>query len=193
MACIPCLHQNLIYWLSPTAALEQSLRAIWDAASQAAVLILPQIKFNSQLSSCTSCFRSTVTETMEGPRVDFLPLTGLHEERELWYQQWPLAPIHLLGECRQISVNFSWFSNLQYSLRFWVLFGGGAGYLPPPSRKDTGVGGGWNIQGIPSQGLDPEWGLVERYQEIPTQSKDTGWESGWKMPGELPTQWKSTG
>jgi len=38
------LHQNLIYWLSPIAALEQSLRAIWDAASQAAVLILPQIK-----------------------------------------------------------------------------------------------------------------------------------------------------
>ena len=50
------LHQNLIYWLSPTAALEQSLRALWDAASWAAVLILPQIKFNSQLSSCTSVF-----------------------------------------------------------------------------------------------------------------------------------------
>ena len=41
------LHQNLIYWPSPTAALEQPLRAIWDAASQAAVLILPQIKLNS--------------------------------------------------------------------------------------------------------------------------------------------------
>ena len=40
----------------PTAALEQSLRAIWDAASQAAVLILPQIKLNSQFSSCTSFF-----------------------------------------------------------------------------------------------------------------------------------------
>ena len=33
-----------------------SLRAIWDAASWAAVLILPQIKLNSQLSSCTSFF-----------------------------------------------------------------------------------------------------------------------------------------
>ena len=50
------LHQNLIYWPSLTAALEQSLGAIWDAASQAAVLILPQIKLNSQLSSCTSFF-----------------------------------------------------------------------------------------------------------------------------------------
>ena len=47
---------KLIYRLSPTAALEQSFRAIWDAASQAAVLILPQIKLNSQLSSCTSFF-----------------------------------------------------------------------------------------------------------------------------------------
>ena len=35
------LHQNFVYWLSSTAALEQSLRAIWDAASQAEVLILP--------------------------------------------------------------------------------------------------------------------------------------------------------
>ena len=50
------LHPNLIYWLSPTAALEQSLRAVWDAASRAAVLILPQIKLNSQLPSCTSFF-----------------------------------------------------------------------------------------------------------------------------------------
>ena len=45
-----------IYWLSPTAALEQSLRAVWDAASRAAVLILPPVKLNSQLSSCTSFF-----------------------------------------------------------------------------------------------------------------------------------------
>ena len=45
------LHQNLIYLPSLTATLEQSLRAIWDAASQAAVLILPQIK---QLETCTS-------------------------------------------------------------------------------------------------------------------------------------------
>ena len=50
------LHQNFIYWLSPTATLEWSLRAIWDATSWAAVLILPQIKLNSQLLSCTSFF-----------------------------------------------------------------------------------------------------------------------------------------
>ena len=44
---------------SPHAALEQSLRAIWDAASQAAVLIWPQIKLNSQLWSCTSFLVNT--------------------------------------------------------------------------------------------------------------------------------------
>ena len=43
-------HRNLIYWPSPTASLEHSLRAIWGAASQAAVLILPQIKLTSHLS-----------------------------------------------------------------------------------------------------------------------------------------------
>ena len=50
------LHQNLIYWVSPTAALEHSLRALWDAASRAAVIILSQIKLNPQLSSCSSFF-----------------------------------------------------------------------------------------------------------------------------------------
>ena len=36
------LHQNLIYWLSSTAVLEQSLRAICDAASWPAVLLCPK-------------------------------------------------------------------------------------------------------------------------------------------------------
>ena len=44
--------------LSPTASLEQSLRA--GAASQAAVLILPPIKLNSQLPSCISFFSRQV-------------------------------------------------------------------------------------------------------------------------------------
>ena len=48
------LLQNLICWLPPTAALEESLRAIWDAASRAAVLILSPVKLNLPLSSCTS-------------------------------------------------------------------------------------------------------------------------------------------
>ena len=47
-------HQNLMYLPFHTAAVEQSLRAAWDAASQAAVLILPQMKLNLQLSSCAS-------------------------------------------------------------------------------------------------------------------------------------------
>ena len=45
---------NLYIDLPPTVSLEQSLRAIWGAVSQAAVLTLPQIKLNLQLSSCAS-------------------------------------------------------------------------------------------------------------------------------------------
>ena len=51
------LHQNLLYWLSPTATLEQSLRAIRDVASWAAVLLLPHPpSFTHKRSSCTSFF-----------------------------------------------------------------------------------------------------------------------------------------
>ena len=46
--------QNLLYWPSSTASLKHSIRAIWGAVSQAAVLILPQRKFNSQLLLCVS-------------------------------------------------------------------------------------------------------------------------------------------
>ena len=75
------------------------------------------------------------------------------KELELWYQQQPLSSIHLLRECRRIWLSLSWFSNLPYWLRFWILFGGGSGYLPPPSKKDTGGrAGGWNIRGVPTHG-----------------------------------------
>ena len=42
-----------IYWPFPPASLEQFLIAIWGAVSQIAILILAQIKLNSQLSHCT--------------------------------------------------------------------------------------------------------------------------------------------
>ena len=48
------LHQNLMYWPSPTVSLEQSLRAIWGAISWAAILIGSQMKCNLQLSRCAS-------------------------------------------------------------------------------------------------------------------------------------------
>ena len=53
------LHQNPTYQLSPTTSLEQSLKAIWGAVSQVAVLILSQVKLNSRLSSCASFFTDT--------------------------------------------------------------------------------------------------------------------------------------
>ena len=46
IACTP-LHQNHIYPDLPP--LEQFLRAIWNAVSQAIILILPQIKLNSHI------------------------------------------------------------------------------------------------------------------------------------------------
>ena len=78
------LHQNLIYWLSPTAALEQWLRAIWDAASQAAIFILPQIKLNSQLSSCPSFFSRQV----QSPGWRYIPLA-------LWFTDNPGMRVEL--------------------------------------------------------------------------------------------------
>ena len=156
----------------PTGALEQSLRAVWDAA-RAAVLILAQIKLTSQLSSCASVFSWQLWRPMKQPRVDFLPATGLHEEPEpLLYQQRPLAPIRFLGECRRIWVSLSWFLNLLYWLRVWVLFGGGGGYLPPPTRKDTGVGGPGETSGAYCVGLS--W-------KIPRNSHPVKrcWVGGW--------------
>ena len=105
------------------------------------------------------------------PRGDFLPSTGLQEEPELWYQQRPLAPIHLLGECRRIWVSLSQFLNLWYWLRLWVLFGCGAGYLPPPSRKDTGREPGWNIQGILTHGLDTSGAPLKDTEKSPPRQR----------------------
>ena len=42
----------------PAASLEQLLRALWGTVFQAAVLMLPPIKLNSQLSRCA--FKSTI-------------------------------------------------------------------------------------------------------------------------------------
>ena len=50
------LHQYHIYTDISPASLEQFLRAIWGAVSQAVVLILLQIKFNSQVSLCAFFF-----------------------------------------------------------------------------------------------------------------------------------------
>ena len=78
------LRQNLIYWLSPTAALEQWLRAIWDSASQAAIFIWPQIKLNSQLSSCPSFF----SQQVQSPGWRYIPLA-------LWFTDNPGMRVEL--------------------------------------------------------------------------------------------------
>ena len=53
---LPFPQKSHIDWPSPTTSLEQFLRAIPGAVSLAVVLILPQIKLNSQLSCCAFFF-----------------------------------------------------------------------------------------------------------------------------------------
>ena len=53
---------NLLYILAPSlASSEQFLSAVWNTVSRAAVLILPQIKLNLQLSHCAQSFFSNTT------------------------------------------------------------------------------------------------------------------------------------
>ena len=56
------LNQNHKYIDPLPSSLEQFLRAIWDAVSQAVRLILPPIKFNSQLSHCIFFFSVDTTQ-----------------------------------------------------------------------------------------------------------------------------------
>ena len=112
----------------------------WNAVSQAIILVLSQIKLNSQLSRC-------VVTTDKGPRVDFSPLLDLYEEPEFLYLQRPFGPVHLLRESRQIWVSLSCFLALLCFRSFiwwsWVLFGGlqqvPASPTPTPKLKDTGI------------------------------------------------------
>ena len=130
---------------------------------------------------------------MKWPRVDFLPSTRLHKELELWYQQWPLVPTCLLGECRWIWLSLSWFSHLPYWLRFWVLFGGGGGYLPPSSRKDTGRGPGWNIRGISTHVLDMSGAWLKDTEKSPPSQKILGWGLAETCQGNYPPSGKVLG
>ena len=59
IVCIPPSSKSHLHWPFPPGSLGQFLRDIWSAVSWAAVLILPQIKLNSQLSHCAFFFQST--------------------------------------------------------------------------------------------------------------------------------------
>ena len=59
IACDPPSLKSHITLTYPPASLEQLLRALWNAVSWAIVLILPQIKLDSQFSHCAFFFQST--------------------------------------------------------------------------------------------------------------------------------------
>ena len=133
------LHQNLIYWYSLTTSLEQFLGAIWSAISQAAVLILPQVKFNSQLSCCASFF-----------------------SQQLWWLWSDPVWISLLHLNSLRNSRFSTSSGLYILRESRGLFDGGPGYLPLPSWKIWG-GSVEIYRGIPTQCLDIKWDSDEIY------------------------------
>ena len=76
------LYQNHIYLLLPPRLLEQFLRAIRGAVSWAAVLMWPQMKFNSQLS-CWASFSVNRCLVKKGRFhfVPFFPNSGLQAVR----------------------------------------------------------------------------------------------------------------
>ena len=92
------LYQNHIYTvLPPATSLEQFLRAIWGTVSLATVLILPQIKFNLQLSHCTFFFfykltlRTSICQRQRAPSFIsclWVPLFGAVFHSRLSIEVW---------------------------------------------------------------------------------------------------------
>ena len=106
---------------SPTAALEQSLRAVWDAASWAAVLILPQIKLNAQLSSCTSFSINSTYRPGEfifqcPTFLPFYTIYGVLKARILKWLPFPSPADHILSDL-SIMTRPSW-----VALQAWLGF-----------------------------------------------------------------------
>ena len=88
----------------PAATLEELLRVSWDAVFQA-VLILPQIKLNSQLSHCALILADNNmaspggSDDKELPAIQETQLQSLGQEDPL-EKEWDQPPVFLPGEIR---------------------------------------------------------------------------------------------
>jgi len=173
---------TLIYWPCPTASGAVS-QSYLRCCSQAALLILPQIKVNSTLSSCVSFLAQSYDDRGSSPEWTSFLLLNATRSQSFGTSSGHLHHPPLLGV--QMSSGKSLLAlKSPILVESLSLIWSGAGYKPPPRWKDTGVGGSrWNIRDRPTHGLDTEWASVKRYREIPTQVKDTGWGAVWKMPG----------
>ena len=89
------LHQNHILTF-PSAFLEQFLGAIWNAVSQAAVLILPQIKLNSQLSCCALFFIREGCQLIESGPSSLSRIIPLFKAKRIWTLITSMKYIHSL-------------------------------------------------------------------------------------------------
>ena len=117
---------------------------------------------------------------MKWPRADFPPLVEFHEEVQLWCQQQPSTSSESSDKSGEVSPGFR---NLPYWLRFWVLFGSGTGYLPPPSWKHTGRAAQMKY---PGHTLSWSWhwvGLGWKIRRNPHPVKRYWMGAVWKTPG----------
>ena len=116
--------------------------------------------------------------TDEVTQVDSPPLIGLHEKYSFGTSSGPPPLRGVQTNSGKSLVVFKicigWDSEFYLAVEQVT--------CPLPLKNIQGGQHRWNIWGTPTHGLDTEWGSVERYQEIPTRSKDTGWEAAWKMP-----------
>ena len=144
------LHQTLIYWPCPTASGAVS-QSYLRCCSQAALLILPQIKVNSTLSSCVSFLAQSYDDRGSSPEwTSFLLLNATRSQS--FVPAAATCTIHLLWECRWVQVSLSWLSNLPYWLRVWLIWKWRR--LPAPSQVERYWGWGGQVK---YQGQTHSW------------------------------------
>ena len=89
------------------------------------------------LPSCTSFLVDGYGDQWSDPEwISFLHLDFMRNQ-SFGTRSGLFHPSTSSGSVDGFGLSVSWFWNLPYWLRFWVLFGGAADYLPPSSRKDT--------------------------------------------------------
>ena len=130
---------------------KQFLRDIREAEPWAIVLILSQVKLNSQLSHgaffCWQLWQST-----KRPREDFLPSSELYEEPEVDTHRDLLCPSTFSESSDEFRVSLSCFLHLTYRLMilssiWWSIIG-----IWPPVERYWGDGDNWKTLGkLPTQ------------------------------------------
>ena len=160
----------------PPTSLEQFPRGIWNAVSQAEVLILPQIKLNSELSCCAIFFLSQqfYGDRQSDPEWTSLLRLNSTRNRSLVTSRGTSCPPASSGSPANLGKSLLVLGSpiLVHNPEFYLAVYNR--YLPF-QLKDTWGGGGWKIP----ENTHP----VERY-----------WKGvSWKIPGKYQPRWKILG